>query len=224
MTDQSGFITARGPESKIYRRLLTPREAGIGFVPYNPLGKGFLTGKIDESAVLARIDIRNTIPRFTQRLGRRTRPWSIYCIAQRKNATTARVALAWLLTQKPWIVPIAGTRKLERLDENIGAAAVELTPEDLRDIKSAASQATVQGARYPEHLEKLIDHRSSKKAFASVIVVSLTRSLLALDGCVMCRAGSRDGHHRGYRRYSVIAVPGRIKVRRKSISGQAYLI
>jgi aryl-alcohol dehydrogenase-like predicted oxidoreductase len=144
----------RRPEEEVLPAL---EELGIGFVPYSPLGKGFLTGKIDESATFASNDIRNTIPRFTPEARKANRALVdlLADIAQRKNATPAQIALAWLLAQKPWIVPIPGTRKLERLEENIGAAAVELTPDDLRDIENAASQITVQGARYPEHLEQL---------------------------------------------------------------------
>jgi len=132
-------------------------ELRIGFVPYSPLGKGFLTGKIDETAQFAGNDIRNTIPRFTPeaRKANQALVELLGSIAQRKQATPAQIALAWLLAQKPWIVPIPGTRRLERLEENIGAVAVELTPEDLRDIEGAASQITVQGARYPESLESL---------------------------------------------------------------------
>jgi aryl-alcohol dehydrogenase-like predicted oxidoreductase len=132
-------------------------ELGIGFVPYSPLGKGFLTGKIDENAAFASTDIRNTIPRFTPEARKANRALVdlLGSIAQRKNATPAQIALAWLLAQKPWIVPIPGIRKLERLEENIGAVAVALTPDDLRDIESAASQITVHGARYPENLERL---------------------------------------------------------------------
>jgi aryl-alcohol dehydrogenase-like predicted oxidoreductase len=143
----------RRPEEEV---LPTLEELGIGFVPYSPLGKGFLTGKIDENAVFASTDIRTTIPRFTAE-ARRTNQALVDLlgsIAQRKNATPAQIALAWLLAQKPWIVPIPGTRKLERLDENLGALAVELTPDDLRDIESAASRITVQGARYPDRLEQ----------------------------------------------------------------------
>jgi aryl-alcohol dehydrogenase-like predicted oxidoreductase len=144
----------RRPEEEVLPALA---ELGIGFVPYSPLGKGFLTGKIDENAVFAITDIRNTIPRFTPEARKANEALVdlLSSIAQRKNATPAQIALAWLLAQKPWIVPIPGTRKLERLDENIGAVAVELTPDDLRDIESAASQITVQGARYPENLERL---------------------------------------------------------------------
>src|SRR5437660_1152816 len=132
-------------------------ELGIGFVPYSPLGKGFLTGKIDENAEFASTDIRNTIPRFTPEARKANQALVdlLGSIAQRKNATPAQIALAWLLAQKPWIVPIPGTRKLERLEENIGAVAIELTADNLRDIESAASQITVEGARYPESLEQL---------------------------------------------------------------------
>jgi aryl-alcohol dehydrogenase-like predicted oxidoreductase len=143
----------RRPEEEV---LPTLEELGIGFVPFSPLGKGFLTGKIDENTTFDSSDFRNTVPRFTPE----ARKWNLALvdllrkIAERKKATPAQIALAWLLAQKPWIVPIPGTRKLERLDENIGAAAVELTSEDLREIDSAASKITIQGARYPEHLEK----------------------------------------------------------------------
>ena len=144
----------RRPEEEV---LPTLEELGIGFVPYSPLGKGFLTGKIDENATFASTDIRTTIPRFTPEARKANQALVdlLSSIAQRKNATPAQIALAWLLAQKPWIVPIPGTRKLERLDENIGAVAVELAPDDFRDIESAASQITVHGARYPEHLERL---------------------------------------------------------------------
>ena len=143
----------RRPEEEV---LPTLGELGIGFVPYSPLGKGFLTGKIDERAQFASTDIRNTIPRFTPaaRKANQALVDLLGGIAQRKNATPGQVALAWLLAQKPWIVPIPGTRRLSRLDENLGAVAIELTADDLRDIESAASQITVQGARYPEHLER----------------------------------------------------------------------
>ena len=144
----------RRPEEDVLPAL---EELGIGFVPYSPLGKGFLTGKIDENAEFASTDIRSTIPRFTPEARKANQGLValLGSIAQRKNATPARIALAWLLAQKPWIAPIPGTRKLERLEENIGAVAVELTPDDLRDIESAASQITVEGARYPESLEQL---------------------------------------------------------------------
>ena len=132
-------------------------ELGIGFVPFSPLGKGFLTGKIDENTTFDSSDIRTTIPRFTPeaRQANEALVDLLGAIAARKNATTAQVALAWLLAQKPWIVPIPGTRRLERLDENIGSAEVQLTPDDLGEIEDAASKITVQGARYPDHLERL---------------------------------------------------------------------
>ena len=144
----------RRPEEEV---LPTLEELGIGFVPYSPLGKGFLTGKIDESASFASDDIRNTIPRFAQEARKANQDLVDLLgeIARRKNATPAQIALAWLLARKPWIVPIPGTRRLERLDENIGAAAIELTPDDLREIEGAASEIVVQGARYPEHLERM---------------------------------------------------------------------
>jgi aryl-alcohol dehydrogenase-like predicted oxidoreductase len=144
----------RRPEEEVLPAL---EELGIGFVPYSPLGKGFLTGKIDENASFASSDIRSTIPRFTPEARKANQALVDLLgeIAQRKNATPAQIALAWLLAQKPWIVPIPGTRRLERLDENIGAAAIELTSVDLREIESAASKITVQGARYPEHLEQM---------------------------------------------------------------------
>jgi aryl-alcohol dehydrogenase-like predicted oxidoreductase len=144
----------RKPEQEV---IPTLDELGIGFVPYSPLGKGFLTGKIDENAKFESTDFRSTLPRFTPEalktnqalidlLGR---------IAKRKNATPAQIALAWLLAQKPWIVPIPGTTKLNRLEENIGAVSVQLTADDMRDIQAAASQIKVEGNRYPERLEKM---------------------------------------------------------------------
>jgi aryl-alcohol dehydrogenase-like predicted oxidoreductase len=144
----------RRPEGEV---LLTLEELGIGFVPYSPLGKGFLTGKIDENAAFSSTDIRSTIPRFTPEARKANQALVDLLgeIAERKKATPAQIALAWLLAQKSWIVPIPGTRKLERLDENIGAVAIEFTPDDLRKIESAASKITVQGARYPEHLEQM---------------------------------------------------------------------
>ena len=144
----------RRPEEEVLPAL---EELGIGFVPYSPLGKGFLTAKIDENAAFASTDIRNTIPRFTPEARKANRALVdlLGSVARRKSATPAQIALAWLLARKPWIVPIPGIRKLERLDENIGAVAVELTPDDLRDIETTASQITVQGARYPEHLERM---------------------------------------------------------------------
>ena len=150
-------LWTRGPETEI---LPTLEELGIGFVPFSPLGKGFLTGKIDAKTTFESSDFRQTLPRFTPdaRQANQTLVDLLGRIGQRKRATPAQIALAWLLAQKPWIVPIPGTTKLTRLEENIGAAALELGPEDLREIESAASQITVHGARYPERLEKLIDH------------------------------------------------------------------
>jgi aryl-alcohol dehydrogenase-like predicted oxidoreductase len=144
----------RRPEAEV---LPTVEELGIGFIPYSPLGKGFLTGKIDQRTSFDSSDIRTTIPRFTPeaRAANQALVELLGRIAAPKHATPAQIALAWLLAQKPWIVPIPGTRRLERLEENIGAADVELTANDLREIEDAASQITVQGARYPEHLERL---------------------------------------------------------------------
>lgn len=137
--------------------LLVLEELGIGLVPYSPLGKGFLTGKMDENTTLESGDFRSTIPRFTPeaRKANMTLVELLDRIAARKNTTPARVALAWLLAQKPWIVPIPGTTKLHRLEENVGAVKVELTPDDLREIEIAASKITIVGARYPEKLEKM---------------------------------------------------------------------
>jgi aryl-alcohol dehydrogenase-like predicted oxidoreductase len=144
----------RRPEAEV---LPTLEELGIGFVPYSPLGKGFLTGKISENTTFDSSDIRNTIPRFTPEARKANQALVdlLGKIAERKQATPAQIALAWLLAQKPWIVPIPGTRKLSRLEENIGAVAVNLSSDDLREIESAASKITVQGARYPEHLERM---------------------------------------------------------------------
>ena len=144
----------REPETKLFPTL---EELGIGFVPFSPLGKGFLTGKIDESTELAGDDFRNTIPRFDPEARRANRAFVelLARIAERKNATPAQIALAWLLAQKPWIVPIPGTTKLHRLEENIAAADVELTPDDLREIDDAQLEA--QGARYSEAAQRLID-------------------------------------------------------------------
>jgi aryl-alcohol dehydrogenase-like predicted oxidoreductase len=146
------------PEAEV---IPTLEELGIGFVPYSPLGKGFLTGKIGENAKFDSSDFRSTLPRFTPDALKANQALIdlLASIAKRKKATPAQIALAWLLAQKPspepWIVPIPGTTKLDRLDENIGALAVELTPGDLGDIDSAASKITVQGARYPEKLEQM---------------------------------------------------------------------
>jgi aryl-alcohol dehydrogenase-like predicted oxidoreductase len=144
----------RKPEAEI---IPTLEELGIGFVPYSPLGKGFLTGAIKESTTFDKTDFRSTLPRFTPESLKANQALIdlLGSIAKRKNATPAQIALAWLLAQKPWIVPIPGTTKLNRLEENIGAAAVELTPDDLREIDSAASKIKVEGARYPERLEKM---------------------------------------------------------------------
>jgi len=147
-------LWTRTPEEEV---LTTLEELGIGLVPYSPLGKGFLTGKFDENATFNNDDFRSTLPRFTpEALKANQALISLLCsIAERKQSTPAQIALAWLLAQKPWIVPIPGTTKLHRLDENIGAASVELTPDDLRGIDTAASKITVHGARYPEQLEKI---------------------------------------------------------------------
>jgi aryl-alcohol dehydrogenase-like predicted oxidoreductase len=144
----------RKPEAEV---LPTLQELGIGFVPYSPLGKGFLTGKIDESTPFDSSDFRHILPRFTPeaRTANQALVDALGEIAKRKDATAAQIAIAWLLAQKPWIVPIPGTTKLHRLEENIGAAAVELTADDLRDIDTVASQIKVQGDRYPEHMEQL---------------------------------------------------------------------
>ena len=143
----------RRPEEEL---LPTLEELGIGLVPFSPLGKGFLTGKIDEKTTFDKSDFRNIVPRFTPEARKANQALVdlIKNIAERKQTTPALIALAWLLTQKPWIVPIPGTKKLERLEENIGAVAVELTAADLREIESAASKITIQGERYPEALEK----------------------------------------------------------------------
>ncbi len=131
-------------------------EIGIGFVPFSPLGRGFLTGKIDANTTFDRSDFRNTVPRFTPgaRKANQALVDLLGTIAAQKNATPAQIALAWLLSRKPWIVPIPGTTKLHRLEENIGAVAVELTADDLHEIDNSASQITVQGARYPEEMER----------------------------------------------------------------------
>ena len=143
----------RAPEAEV---LPTLEELGIGFVPFSPLGKGFLTGKINENTTFDSSDFRNIVPRFTPEARKANQALVdlLREIAERKKATPAQIALAWLLAQKSWIVPIPGTTKLERLEENIGAAAIELTPDDLREIDSAALKITVQGARYPEELER----------------------------------------------------------------------
>jgi len=146
----------REPEQEILPAL---EELGIGFVPFSPLGKGFLTGKIDEETKFDKTDFRNVVPRFTPEARKANQAVVdlLSKVAERKNATPAQIALAWLLAQKPWIVPIPGTTKLHRLEENIGAVAIELTPDDLRQIDTAAAKIPVQGERYPERLQKLIN-------------------------------------------------------------------
>ena len=143
----------RKPEEEVLPAL---EEMGIGFVPFSPLGRGFLTGKIDENTTFDSSDFRNKVPRFTPEARKANQALVdlLGTIAARKNATPAQLALAWLLAQKPWIVPIPGTRKLSRLEENLGAVTLELTADDLREIDTAASQITVQGARYPEDMER----------------------------------------------------------------------
>src|SRR5207302_958273 len=147
-------IWFRDPEKELIPAL---EELGIGLVAYSPLGRGFLTGKINENTAFDSSDFRNKLPRFTPEARKANQVLIdlLADIAHRKNATPAQIALAWILAQKPWIVPIPGTTKLHRLEENIGAAAIELTPDDLRQIDNAASKIPVQGARYPENLQKL---------------------------------------------------------------------
>lgn len=147
-------LWTRTPEKEVIPAL---EELGIGFVPFSPLGKGFLTGKMDENTTFDSSDGRIGLPRFTPEALKANQALIVLLgsIAEQKQATPAQIALAWLLAQKPWIVPIPGTTKLHRLDENIGAVSVELTPDDLRNIDSAASRITVQGARYPEKLEQM---------------------------------------------------------------------
>jgi aryl-alcohol dehydrogenase-like predicted oxidoreductase len=149
-------LWTRTPEKEV---LPTLEELGIGLVPYSPLGKGFLTGKFDENATFGSDDFRSTLPRFTPEALKVNQALIelLGSIAERKKATPAQIALAWLLAQKPWIVPIPGTRKLERLEENIGAAEVELTSDDLREIESSFAKITVQGARLSEEHMELID-------------------------------------------------------------------
>jgi aryl-alcohol dehydrogenase-like predicted oxidoreductase len=143
----------RKPEEELLPAL---EELGIGLVPFSPLGKGFLTGKIDESTIFDKSDFRSIVPRFTPEARKANQALVdlLRTIAARKNATPAQIALAWLLAQKPWIVPIPGTTKPARLEENLGAAMIELTTQDLRDIDGAAEKITIQGARYPEALER----------------------------------------------------------------------
>jgi aryl-alcohol dehydrogenase-like predicted oxidoreductase len=146
----------REPEAEI---LPTLEELGIGFVPFSPLGKGFLTGKITEETKFDKTDFRNIVPRFTaeNRKANQAVVDLLGKVAEQKKATPAQIALAWILAQKPWMVPIPGTTKLHRLEENIGAANVQLTADDLRQIDSASSKIPVQGARYPENLQKLVN-------------------------------------------------------------------
>jgi aryl-alcohol dehydrogenase-like predicted oxidoreductase len=147
-------LWTRTPEKEV---IPTLEELGIGFVPYSPLGRGFLTGKMDEKTAFDSSDFRSSLPRFTPEARKANQALVdlLGKVAERKKATPAQIALAWLLAQKPWIVPIPGTTKLSRLEENIGAAAIELTSDDLREIVSAAAKITVQGARYPENLERM---------------------------------------------------------------------
>ena len=145
----------REPEAEV---LPTLEELGIGFVPFSPLGKGFLTGKIDENTTFDSTDFRNIVPRFTPdaRKANQGIVDLVSKVAERKHATPAQIALAWVMAQKAWIVPIPGTTKLERLKENLGAVEVELTPDDLQEIDNATAQITVEGARYPEHLQRMV--------------------------------------------------------------------
>jgi aryl-alcohol dehydrogenase-like predicted oxidoreductase len=145
----------REPEKEVLPAL---EELGIGLVPFSPLGKGYLTGKIDENTTFDSTDFRNVVPRFTPENRKANLAFVAWLtkFAEQKKVTPAQIALAWLLAQRPWIVPIPGTTKLHRLEENLGAAALALTADDLREIDAAASQITVQGARYPEHLQKMV--------------------------------------------------------------------
>jgi aryl-alcohol dehydrogenase-like predicted oxidoreductase len=147
-------LWTRGPEMEI---IPTLEELGIGFVPFSPLGKGFLTGKMNENTKFDSSDFRNSLPRFTTEAMKANQALVdlLGTIAERKNATPAQIALAWLLAQKPWIVPIPGTTKLKRLEENLGAVSIELSADDLREIESASSKIKVEGARYPENIEKM---------------------------------------------------------------------
>jgi aryl-alcohol dehydrogenase-like predicted oxidoreductase len=144
----------RGPEAEL---LSTLEELGIGLVPYSPLGRGFLTGKMDEKTTFDSSDFRNMLPRFSPEARKANQALVNLLgeVALRKKATPAQIALAWLLAQRPWIVPIPGTTKLHRLEENIGAVNLELTPDDLREIEGAAAQISIEGARYPEQLEQM---------------------------------------------------------------------
>ena len=145
----------REPEQEV---LPTLEELGIGFVPFSPLGKGFLTGRIDDTTTFDSTDFRNVVPRFTTENRKANLAFVDWLknFAERKQATPAQIALAWLLAQRPWIVPIPGTTKRHRLEENLGATSIDLTPEDLREIDSAAAGIAVHGARYPEHLQRMV--------------------------------------------------------------------
>jgi aryl-alcohol dehydrogenase-like predicted oxidoreductase len=145
----------REPEAEV---IPTLEELGIGFVPFSPLGKGFLTGKIDEKTTFDSSDFRNIVPRFSPEARKANQAVVdlLGRIAEQKKATPAQIALAWLLAQKPWIVPIPGTTKVSRLEENLGAVNIKLTTDDLREVDSAASEIKVEGARYPEHLQKMV--------------------------------------------------------------------
>jgi aryl-alcohol dehydrogenase-like predicted oxidoreductase len=147
-------LWTKTPEKEV---IPTLEELGIGFVPYSPLGRGFLTGKIDQNTTFDSTDFRNTLPRFAPEARKANQALIdlLGKIAERKKATPAQIALAWLLAQKPWIVPIPGTTKLKRLEENIGAVKIELTPDDLHEIETASSRIKVEGARYPEKLEAM---------------------------------------------------------------------
>jgi aryl-alcohol dehydrogenase-like predicted oxidoreductase len=147
-------LWTRGPEKEV---LPTVEELGIGFVPYSPLGKGFLTGKMNQDTRFDSSDFRHILPRFTPEALKANQALVdlLAKTAERKKATPAQIALAWLLAQRPWIVPIPGTTKLARLEENSGAAAVQLTSDDVREIDCAASEIAVEGARYPEHIERM---------------------------------------------------------------------
>jgi aryl-alcohol dehydrogenase-like predicted oxidoreductase len=146
----------REPEKEV---LPTFAELGIGFVPFSPLGKGFLTGTVDATTSFGEGDIRGSIPRFAEeaRQANQALVDLLAAIAARKQATPAQIALSWMLAQQPWIVPIPGTRRLTRLEENLGSTGVELTADDLREIEDAAARIQIQGARYPEHLERMVD-------------------------------------------------------------------
>jgi aryl-alcohol dehydrogenase-like predicted oxidoreductase len=147
-------LWTRGPEAEVLPML---EELGIGFVPYSPLGKGFLTGKMDENTTFDKTDFRSTLPRFTPKALKANQALVdlLEKVGQREKATPAQIALAWLLAQKPWIVPIPGTTKMGRLEENIGAVAAELSSADLREIEIVSSKIKVEGARYPEAIEKM---------------------------------------------------------------------